>query len=57
MAGCKEADDRTDGVLRPLREYSAQIKLQLVRATGPRVSLKFYYDSSFESPNWRYYYS
>lgn len=38
MAGCKEADDRTDVVLRPLREYSAQIKLQLVRATGPRVS-------------------
>lgn len=30
MAGCKEADDRTDVVLRPLREYSAQIKLQLV---------------------------
>lgn len=48
MAGCKEADDRTDVVLRPLREYSAQIKLQLVRATGPRVSLKFYYDSSFD---------
>ena len=42
MAGCKEADDRTDVVLRPLREYSAQIKLQFVRATGPRVSLKFY---------------